>query len=358
MFWGVKMQETLYEKIYNRIVHDIRTSKLKPGDRVPSEKELADEYKVSRITTKKAMEMLAQSGYIERLRGKGSFVTNRELLAKSHQPLEAKHDIGPIRKSKVIGFIIPEMTDVFGLRLFRAIEERCAELDCRLLIKLTSGNRDIEEAAIRDFIEFGVDGLIVLPVSGEHYNGELLRLILDGFPVMIVDQYFKGIAACSIATDHKKAAYDLTSYLLDKGHANIAYLTSSKKTTTIEDRIQGYTNAIIQKELIMRSEYVVTDLQEIGDFIEVHPEIKAFIANDYNLAIMLEQELQTRRNDSSDVEIVCFDWPQELWGVKQFTSIRQDETRIGRGAVDLLHVKWNGDDYELHNTIEHEMVCI
>ncbi|MCD9024495.1 GntR family transcriptional regulator [Cohnella silvisoli] len=367
------MQETLYEKIYNRIANDIRVQKLKPGDRVPSEKELADEYNVSRITTKKAMELLAQSGYIERIRGKGSYVTNEEASANDiFSPVREVGDSGSV--SKLVGLLIPDMTDSFGLRLFRAIEEHCAAMGCHLLIRLTNDKREVEEAAIRDFVKLGVDGLIVFPVHGEHYNGDLLRLVLDSFPLVLVDRYFKGIAACSVSTDNRKAAQELTSYLLDKGHTDISFIsTPAENTTTIEDRIQGYTSAIIQRGIVVRPDYIITNLhstlpqsfhkmlvavdqQVLGKFIDQNPKVKAFVTCEYYLAIVLHKVLLQKGKSVEDYEIVCFDSADQSWDVPMFTSIRQNEEEMGRMAVDFLDKQWNHEGVTLQNIVEHKIV--
>ncbi len=44
----------LYQQVYRSIKHDILNGKFKPGDRIPSEKDLAEQFQVSRITSKKS----------------------------------------------------------------------------------------------------------------------------------------------------------------------------------------------------------------------------------------------------------------------------------------------------------------
>ena len=51
-------KEYFYRKIYSDLLQGIKTGSFPPGSRVPSEKELAEQYGVSRITTKKALEMV------------------------------------------------------------------------------------------------------------------------------------------------------------------------------------------------------------------------------------------------------------------------------------------------------------
>ena len=58
----------------------IQNGDYQPGDRSPSEKESAELYGVSRITAKKAMDMLAKEKKISREPGRGSFCAVRSLL--------------------------------------------------------------------------------------------------------------------------------------------------------------------------------------------------------------------------------------------------------------------------------------
>src|SRR5437868_6698819 len=64
----------LYQRIGTYLLDEIRRGALGPGDRVGSEMELAAQFEVSRITSKRALEVLREAGVIERIRGKGSFV--------------------------------------------------------------------------------------------------------------------------------------------------------------------------------------------------------------------------------------------------------------------------------------------
>ena len=63
-----------YLNIYNIIVNKIENKEYEPNDKLPSEKELMDEYKVSRDTVRQSLNMLEQNGYIQKNKGKGSFV--------------------------------------------------------------------------------------------------------------------------------------------------------------------------------------------------------------------------------------------------------------------------------------------
>ncbi|MCL6572361.1 MAG: trehalose operon repressor [Bacillus sp. (in: Bacteria)] len=63
-----------YLTIYNIIVEKIKNGEIPPKTLLPSENELKDEFDTSRETIRKALNLLSQNGYIQKVRGKGSIV--------------------------------------------------------------------------------------------------------------------------------------------------------------------------------------------------------------------------------------------------------------------------------------------
>lgn len=68
----------LYLQVEASIRNDIREKKYLPGEQLPTEEELCKIYGVSKITIRKAFKLLTESGTVERLRGKGTFVTQKK----------------------------------------------------------------------------------------------------------------------------------------------------------------------------------------------------------------------------------------------------------------------------------------
>jgi len=66
---------SLHERILNDIEGHILSGEWPPGNRIPFEHELSEQYSCSRMTVNKALTQLAKSGLIERRRKVGSFVT-------------------------------------------------------------------------------------------------------------------------------------------------------------------------------------------------------------------------------------------------------------------------------------------
>ncbi len=63
-----------YIDIKNSLKQAILNKEYRVGDKIPSERELAVRFEVTRVTLQKAMHMLEQEGFIERIHGKGMFV--------------------------------------------------------------------------------------------------------------------------------------------------------------------------------------------------------------------------------------------------------------------------------------------
>ncbi len=65
----------IYFQLKEMLISKIKDGTLALGDKVPSETELCDQYKISRITAKRVLDEMAREGYIERRPGRGSFVS-------------------------------------------------------------------------------------------------------------------------------------------------------------------------------------------------------------------------------------------------------------------------------------------
>jgi GntR family transcriptional regulator, transcriptional repressor for pyruvate dehydrogenase complex len=66
----------LYEQIVQQIEETILKGELKPGDQLPAERDLAEQFGVSRTAVREAVKALREKGLVEAYTGRGTFVTN------------------------------------------------------------------------------------------------------------------------------------------------------------------------------------------------------------------------------------------------------------------------------------------
>ncbi|NIK70354.1 GntR family transcriptional regulator [Paenibacillus sp. BK720] len=352
----------MYERIFEALREDIMEKKYVPGDRVPSEKELGDEYNVSRITSKKALELLANEGFIIRQPGRGSFVSDQP----APQPKQPAATVAQTQKTRkedgklLIGLVITDFADSYGNGLIYGMEEASREHNCYLVLRRTFGMPALEEEAIKGLLELGVDGLIIFPAQGEYFNAEILKLVINQFPFVLVDRHLKGISASSIATDNVGAAKDGTNHLFELGHKSIAFLTPPPvDTTAIEERIEGFIQAHAEKGIVVDREIWMEnitstlpkhnteenkqeDIQKLITHLNKHPQITALFATEFNIGQIAFQAVQQMgKSVPEDYSIVCFDCP-ETNGRYPFTHLSQNQHEMGRVAFENVLKLWAG----------------
>ncbi len=102
-----------YMQVMNYYIPLIKSGKLKEGDKMPTEEEICQLFNISRITVRKALDGLMQSGYIYKQQGKGSFVTTKKTgfqLDHLKGFSEEMRMLGKEPSSKIISFDITEPT--------------------------------------------------------------------------------------------------------------------------------------------------------------------------------------------------------------------------------------------------------
>jgi len=78
----VEQGAPLYLKIANRLENDIQAGRIKVGEKIASERMLAEELGVSRMTARQALQHLSSRGLLETRVGQGTFVTHARIEQK------------------------------------------------------------------------------------------------------------------------------------------------------------------------------------------------------------------------------------------------------------------------------------
>ena len=110
-----------YIKIMNDLESQIKNNELKPGDQIPTEKNLCEMYNASRMTVNKAIMMLCEKRLVERIAGKGSFVkdyrTIKNLqLGSTGSFTEDMISTGKVPGAKLIGYKLVKGKEVPHVR--------------------------------------------------------------------------------------------------------------------------------------------------------------------------------------------------------------------------------------------------
>ncbi len=109
--------EPIYLQIVSQIKSHIMSGELAAGDALPSMRALAQQLRISVITTKRAYEELERDGFIENFTGRGCFVKsqNTDFLREESVRQTEELLVKACEKAKVCGLTLEEMKEILEL---------------------------------------------------------------------------------------------------------------------------------------------------------------------------------------------------------------------------------------------------
>lgn len=369
----------LYRTIMSAIMADIQSGQLRLGDKVPSELELAAAYGVSRITAKRAMEEMNRMGLVERFRGKDTFIADGATARASWLDADGTKPVVPSAGTvRRIGFVTPDISDLFGDRMLEGIEQTCREHDIDLSLRFSGGAMEVELETIRWWRSHGLDGIIVFPAHGEVYNDQLLRAVLDRFPIVLVDRHLVGVPAPSVMTDHYAACHELTRALLHQGHRSLVFVSpTALGTSSLLDRHRAFLDAIETHGPIdlHRKAYRFfidssvpglqgkrsreDEIESLRQYLEEHGDITAVVASESSIALLITEVISRSPSLAArEIQIAGFDLNPKYTGMRPFPHVQQDEYGIGSAAVMLMLRLIDGEHIDGRHMVPHQLVGI
>lgn len=206
----------LYHQLTEQIYELIQQGALKPGDVLPSEREICEKYNVSRGTVRQAINILVSKGYVSRKQGKGTVI--------KHPALD--HDLigdysfgkGMIRQGLKISSIVlfsdvtigkKRMTNRLGLhsksKLIRISRIRCAN-DEPWIIE----DSYLPEDKFSGLDSYDFTSCLLVEVLASHYCTRLARIEAYIEPTLAEDNHSRllGIEVGSPALVLDRVLYD------------------------------------------------------------------------------------------------------------------------------------------------------
>lgn len=338
-------QIPMYVTIKMDLIEKIKNKNYDPDLPLCTEKSLSEQYQVSRITSKRAIDELEKDGLIERKRGVGSFVRKKD--HPEQYTIPSPHT--PDSSYKMMALMIPCHFDRLGIfAAINTVSNTLATADIYLTLRVYTPGVTVEGAMVTELYEANSDGIIYYP-STSHLPIEALDLYCrDNKPVVIIDKPHSYERYSSVSCDNFQGSYLLTSHLLAYGHKNTCYLSrfSGEDVSSIKQRYDGYVKAIRDKNSDIKPYFFQLELSAHYDFPmlthiinKLYKEgVTAFICENDEVAFhvyMCCRSLALRLPD--DVSISGFDNIE--WATMadaRLTTVRQDFALIGKAIADIL----------------------
>jgi DNA-binding LacI/PurR family transcriptional regulator len=259
---GIIMERNLSEQVFYKVHQDIEAGILKPGQKLPPERELESKYNVSRITINRAMTKLKALGFIDRRQGSGTFVTQK-ITAKTSQ-----HE--GLSKT-LVKFISPGGAKKGDVYIRSGVVEGMHDVLNSIGIDVTINFYYSTEEYVSQLSKFDRPdsyGLVVWYCPCAEGDALLLKMKEKNYPFVLVDHYNPEIECDHVVTDNIDGAEQMVNYLAEKGHRRIVYITDERKYTSLDDRQTGFIKAMLSHKLpISNSSVLSVDVRNL-DAIE------------------------------------------------------------------------------------------
>ena len=216
-----------YQKVKETLATEIERGKYSLGERLPSEKQLAEQFGVSIITVRQAVEALSREGFVEKIQGSGTYIRH----------------LRPAIERKIWAFVVPNLKELWYPNVAEGLEDVSRAAGIAVVILGT----DLEEESgenIRRIVTMGADGLILAPsISRRLEAGALQELSMAGVPFVFCGDFIAEVDAPRVLWDYRGGARIGTEHLLAQGHRRIAFL-SHPATNPSQAMWEGYRAAL------------------------------------------------------------------------------------------------------------------
>lgn len=241
-----------------------------------------------------------------------------------------------------IGVMIPQrftgMNDSFYLRVYQEIAVQLDHYGYFGILNILSSDDEEELNFPRVYSESKVDGIIILGQISKKYIETVQNMDL---PKLFLDFYDEHAMIDSIVTDNFYGAYELTNYLIQNGHRDIAYVGNVYSTSSIQDRFLGYYKSLLEHGLKFEDRLLLNDRDERGYYIDIElPDNlpTAFVCNCDQVAYNLCERLtEAGYRIPEDCSVVGFD--NDIYATLNsppLTTVEVDIEQMARTAVKAI----------------------
>jgi DNA-binding LacI/PurR family transcriptional regulator len=232
----------LYVSIYRHYKTRILSGELAPGIRLPTEKEISARFTVSRITASRALKELEVERYIRRIKGSGSYVTEKEWRGEA---VKAGKNTGLDGGLKFISLILPFHED-FSSQYLHGIEDTARKKGYFVTLHNTLEDSDHEAGILEDVRSRGAAGLIIYPASDTANLHMYSSLLIENYPFVVIDREIAGLETSLVCADNRRGFEEITSHLIEQGHRRIVFVgTTVTAISSEQERYQGFCRAHI-----------------------------------------------------------------------------------------------------------------
>ena len=335
----------------------IRSGLYNNGDILPSERALAADLRVHRRSVRTAIDRLVRDGVITRKPncrptvGHSSAQSPERTGRKSAQRISTSnlialimwHGGGPLEHAGT-----SQQRIFWGMNQYLTkIGYHAVFLDLGDRVRSEDENAAHEAEHLRYVWEQGFGGALFYPYAYRR-NLELVKEVSRNVPLVLLDRKIAGVDLDFVGIQNHGAVMQITQHLIAQGHQRIAHLTRIEPIESVQDRVQGYLDAMREATPNSVTEMVicVPPYDDDRAWIVVDALFRlpkdqrptaAVCVSDYIAVSFAERLKYLGLNVPADVAITGFDdIVPALPDDTGLTTVAQPYEEIGTTAIELV----------------------
>lgn len=226
----------------------IACGRLKPGEKLPAVRELADQLGINLHTIRSAYRKLEEINLIKTRQGVGSIILGYDLNAGSRRAMRSR--------TNMIGVIVPNIGGTFYQGMLQGVEEVASKH--HILVTVCDTGESHKKG--RDFLDMliakQVDGVIAGPyglLMDDYDPKDSIKYEDGAVPIVYVDRPLE--QKYSVMIDAEGAGYTATEHLIQLGHKKIAIISSRVEISSLRQNFNGFLRALSAHGIPQKEDY-------------------------------------------------------------------------------------------------------
>jgi DNA-binding LacI/PurR family transcriptional regulator len=341
---GLRQPQATIDELRDRI----RSGSYAIGDRLPAQRELEEDLHVHRRVVRVAMAQLEKEGLLIRR-------PNSRPIVRAIPSQTSPDAYNPTVKSNMVGLIIHHygpheregsaeqkilwgMSQALGREGYHAVFLDLPHDECL-------DEPEIDALHLQYAVDNSFGGVVFYCYSGDK-NRDLMRQVSQRIPLVLIDRMPLGVDCDFVGIDNYQSMYNATMYLQQKGHERIAYVTTSFSLNTVQRRLKGYMQAMVDgacgqvEDMVLMTPISGTTWPTFDAVFRLpggERPTAVMCVNDYEAQRVYERLAVLDLRVPQDVSLVGFDnLVKELPDGTGLTTIAQPFTDIGKESANLF----------------------
>ncbi len=247
------------------------------------------------------------------------------------------------QKTGLIGLLVPDASNPFFAAIARKATVYAERQGLSTLLADSHDSIEHEQDLLTHLQSRQVEGLIVCPIGDSCRH--LRPLSEAGAKVVVVDRWFGDMQLTTVTSENEHGAFLATNAMIEKGHRIIGCLQGRPGTSSNDERLSGFSKALIDHELDFDVNLIQgDDFSEDSGYratcrlLDSYPNLSGLFAlSNQNALGALHAFAERKLKVPDDISLVTFDdAPFAEYLVAPLSVIRQNIEAIGHCAAELL----------------------